>query len=177
VQAFDRSGLASAPSEVQWFEVFPPLPPTIESLEVSVSGDAATLSGTAADPNADLDFIQLAILKDGAVVASTIADGLESWSGTIRGLAPGSYEARAQAFDASDLVSDFSLVDFSIRDPQTTCVTARNSEHLGAERARYSVRQRRYLALGSNDSLGANAQAKTSLSGSAGFWKRVPSCP
>jgi hypothetical protein len=177
VQAFDRSGLASAPSEVQWFEVFPPLPPTIESLEVSVSGDAATLSGTAADPNADLDFIQLAILKDGAVVASTIADGLESWSGTIRGLAPGSYEARAQAFDASDLVSDFSLVDFSIQDPQTTCVTARNSEHLGAERARYSVRQRRYLALGSNDSLGANAQAKTSLSGSAGFWKRVPSCP
>jgi hypothetical protein len=118
------------------------------------------------------------ILEDGAVIASTIAQGLESWSGTIAGIAPGTYAARAQAFDASDLVSDFSdVIDFSIQAPSSTCVSDRNHKHVQASRAWYSPRQRRYLALGSNDSLGQSAQAVTSLQGSGQYWDRVPFCP
>jgi hypothetical protein len=177
-EAIDERGQSSGDSEPIFFHVLEPQPPIIESFEASVTNDTVRLSGTASDVNNDIDFVMLAVLENGEVVASVIADGTSAFSGTIDALAPGSYQARAQAFDDGGFVSDPSeLLDFTIEVPSTSCIVATNSEHVSAGRAVFVWRRMRYEAVGSGDSLGRRSWATTSLDGSGDFWSRVEACP
>jgi hypothetical protein len=175
VQAFDRAGFASAPSGPYYFEVLPPMPPVIDSVAVSVVGSKVTVSGSASDPNNDIQRVEITILKGGAVFASTVASGTTTFSGIVSGLPAGSYAARAQAFDSSGFVSTLGdSIPFDIT-VTTTCVTDTNRHH--SDNGRATVTKGTYYAVGSNDSLGKSATTVTSLLGSAGYWSRVQKCP
>ena len=114
----------------------------------------------------------------GSVVESVFAEGTETFTGTFSDLPPGSYEARAQAFDESGLVGDASeLVPFEIT-ASLLCITDTNSNHVDAGRATYVFTRLRYEAVGSGDNLGRFGFSERSLSGSSeGNWERVASCP
>lgn len=178
VEAFDATGLSSGPSDPIEVVVYYPAPPSIDSFDVVVDGDSVTMSGTASDLNGDIDFVALSVLKAGAVVASTFADGTEEFSGTFTDLPAGSYQARAQAYDDAGYVSAPSeLVPFEIEAASVTCITDTNTHHVDAGRAEYSVRRLRYEAVGSGDQLGRFGWSTRSLSGSGDYWERVSSCP
>jgi hypothetical protein len=173
-QAFDAAGLSSAVSPPIPFSIVPFAPPHIDSIAVSVNSINVVVSGTASDVNHDLTFVQISILKNGAVFDGLVATGKETWSGTISTLLPGIYSARAQAFDATGRVSGFSTtVAFTVTD---RCVADTNAHHQTAGRATFTSKNG-YRALGSNDSLGKVATTITALQGAAGLWKRVTSCP
>jgi hypothetical protein len=56
------------------------------------------------------------------------------------------------------------------------CFSASNGEHVSGGRAQFFL-DTVYLALGSEDFLGTDAEEVTSLQGGAGFWEQVESCP
>jgi hypothetical protein len=68
------------------------------------------------------------------------------------------------------------LCDETANACQPTCFTDTNANHTTAGRAYARRNNRDYFAVGSHDALGRGT-AVTSLSGSGGFWQRVPSCP
>ncbi|MFZ5893603.1 MAG: hypothetical protein ACOY0T_21250 [Myxococcota bacterium] len=174
-QAIDRAGFVSAPNGPYYFEVKQAQPPVIDTTTVSVNGNSVTVAGTASDPNDDIQKVEVTILQEGTVVAAVVATGTTSFSGTISGLAAGAYAARAQAFDSAGFVSTFGApIPFDIT-AVSTCVTDTNLHHRAAGRA--IVTRGKYYAVGSNDLLGKNGEAVTSLSGSIGYWRRVPQCP
>lgn len=172
VQAFDAAGFASAPSEMYYFEILQPAPPSIDSLTAEVSNGKVTVSGTASDPNDDITQVQLTIVKDGTVVASQVATGLTNFSGTIAGLGAGSYTARAQATDSFGFVSALATAPFDIT---LECYADTNGHHLSAGRA--ELKRGAFYAVGSHDALGRRANQLTSLSGSGGYWSKVDHCP
>ena len=173
VQAVDAAGYVSAPSEPVYFEILSPQPPTVDSVEVAVSGGKVTVSGTASDVNNDITKVQITILKDGAVVVAPVATGTTSFSATLAGLAPGSYAARAQAFDSFGFTSTLSApIPFEIT---AQCVADTNAHHVTAGRA--LLKKGTYYAVGSQDSLGKKPNQTTALSGSDGYWSKVASCP
>jgi hypothetical protein len=175
VQAVDKAGFVSAPSEVFYFEILQPAPPTIDSIAVSVSGNKVTVLGTASDPNDDITKVQITILKEGVVVASAVATGTNTWTGTISGLAVGSYAARAQAFDSYGFATVLTEpIPFTIA-PTIKCFTATNSKHRNQGRAERVGGV--FYAVGSHDNLGPGPSTVTSLSGSSGDWHQVSSCP
>ncbi len=175
VQAVDRAGFVSAPTEVFYFEILQPAPPTIDSIAVTVSGNKVTVAGTASDPNDDITKVQITILKDGVLVASAVATGTNTWTGTVSGLAVGTYAARAQAFDSYGFATVLTEpIPFTIT-PTIKCFTATNSKHRNQARAERVGGV--FYALGSHDNLGPGASTVTSLRGSGSDWHEVSNCP
>jgi hypothetical protein len=171
-QVVDQAGFVSAESDPIYFEILYPAGPTIDSISAAPSGSTVTVSGTASDPNNDITQIQLTIVKDDTVVASEVATGVTSFSGTVSGLAAGAYTARAQAFDSFGFASLLSSVPFEVT---VACITATNASHKQSGRA--TLEKGTYFAVGSHDALGKKANATTSLSGSDGDWHKVDKCP
>jgi hypothetical protein len=115
-QAFDKTGLFSPEVSIFVF-IISPLPPAIDSITASPSGNSVLVSGTASDPNNDIAFVEISVVQNGVVVASTVATGTTTWSGMVTGLAPGSYVARGQAFDQAGLASALTDAPFDIAAP------------------------------------------------------------
>ena len=115
-QAFDKTGLFSPEVSIFVF-IFNPVPPSIDSITASPSGNSVLVSGTASDLNNDIAFVEITVVKNGVVVANTVATGTTTWSGMVTGLAPGSYVARGQAFDQAGLASALTLAPFDIAAP------------------------------------------------------------
>ena len=172
VQAEDAAGYVSAPSDFIYFEILQPMPPTIDTFQAVATGGKVTVSGTASDPNNDITKVQITILKNGTVVASQVATGTTSFSATISGLGGGSYVARAQAVDSFLFTSTLVEAPFDIT---VQCVADTNKNHAAAGRA--TIKKGTYYAVGSQDSLGKQANQKTSLSGGGSYWSKVLKCP
>ncbi|HET9959099.1 MAG TPA: hypothetical protein VFQ61_31630 [Polyangiaceae bacterium] len=173
-QAVDRAGFVSAWSDLYFFTVLPALPPVLKSVAVSVKGSNAIVSGSAGDPNNDIQYVEVTILQNNEIVAFRKAQGTSDFSAIILGLAAGKYSARAQAFDSTGFASALTdPVTFDIAAEQ--CVTDSNGGHKSFGRAKSA--QGNYYAVGSGDALGHKASTITALSGSAEFWTRVARCP
>jgi hypothetical protein len=177
-QAFDESGVASAPSAPVIFEVLTPAAPRIDSIEAVPNGGAPVIRGTASDPNGDIEKVVVTVLSDGVVVASAESSDFDPFSVTLEGLPAGVYTARAQAVDMSGLASALSPeVSFAVEEGAAVqCITATNAEHQEAGRAIGLFGDIFFLAVGSNDFLGVGGSSVTSLSGAGESWDRVDDC-
>jgi hypothetical protein len=177
-QAFDESGLASAPSNPVIFQVLSPVAPSIDSIEAVANGSTPVVRGTASDPNGDIEKVIVTVLSNGVVVDSAESSDFDPFEVTLDGLPPGVYTARAQAVDMSGLASTLSPeVSFVVEEGAAVqCITATNAEHQAAGRAIGLFGDVFFLAVGSNDFLGIGGSTVTSLSGSGQLWEHVDGC-
>jgi hypothetical protein len=177
-QGFDRAGNAGQPGGFISFFVQSPQPPVIDSIEVISSAGSTEIRGFASDPNNDIESVVVTVRQGGQVVASGESPTAAPYGVVFDELPPGNYTARAQAFDTAGLASDLSAeVSFTVgAGGGLACITATNTEHQAAGRARALFGDTFFFAAGSFDFLGINGGIVTSLTGSGGFWDRVDSC-
>lgn len=81
-----------------------PAPPTIDSINVSISGTNVTVSGTASDPNGDIVKVHVTFYVFFSYPATLDATGTTNYSATLS-LPPGVHGATVQAEDAAGYVS------------------------------------------------------------------------
>lgn len=177
-QGFDRAGNAGAPGGFINFLVQSPQPPVIDSIEAISSTGSTEIRGFASDPNNDIERVVVTVRQGEQVVASGESPTAAPYSVVFDQLPQGNYTARAQAFDTAGFASALSPeVTFTVgAGGGLPCITATNSEHQAAGRARALFGDTFFFAAGSFDFLGINGGIVTSLTGSGGFWDRVDSC-
>ena len=177
-QAFDRAGFESDPSSAVTFEIGNPAAPSIDSIAATPSNGETIISGTASDPNGDIEKVVVTVLQGGQIITSGESGAFDPYSVRFSGLRVGSYSARAQAFDASGLASTLSEeVPFEVTAASNVqCIVATNSEHQAAGRAEALFGDTFFFALGSNDFLGVGGGSVTALRGAGSSWEQVESC-
>ncbi|MGW3957728.1 serine hydrolase [Streptomyces sp. NPDC004752] len=90
-------------------------PPTLTSMNVTVSGVNATISGTAADVDGDLAKVVVQLGTSTPVNVTVDASG--NWSTTLTGLANGSHSVTAKAVDVPGNQSTTQSKTFTIQAP------------------------------------------------------------
>lgn len=94
-----------------------PAPPTIDSINVAISGTNVTVSGTASDPNGDIVKVRVTFYVYLSYAATMDATGTTNFASTLS-LPPGVHGATVQAEDAAGYVSAPSeFVYFEILQP------------------------------------------------------------
>ena len=86
----------------------------IESININVNGNSATVYGTASDANGDLEIINLSLETGNTVYSGIIAEGTYDWTYTFPDLEKGDYIVRAYAIDAEYNWSEYKSLSFSI---------------------------------------------------------------
>lgn len=81
-----------------------PAPPNVDTVNVSVSGTVATVSGTASDPNSDIAKVQVTFWISLYVPVTLDATGTSNYSVSL-GLPQGTHAVQVQAIDRAGFVS------------------------------------------------------------------------
>lgn len=159
--------------------VQPQAAPVVDGFSVTATSNAVTITGTASDPNNDLDQVFLDVGTQ-----TIVCSGTSNFSCTVSGLTPGSYSYTG--LTAQDILGNQSAIlgpiAFNI-DATPQCVTAQNTLHISAGRATSCglVFLPSACAIGSSDNLGYTSGFYNLTSSvqeqSSGYWVKVSSCP
>ncbi|THB70247.1 MAG: DUF5011 domain-containing protein [Gammaproteobacteria bacterium] len=171
VKAVDNAGNQSELENVN-FEITGNSKPTIDTHQYTTDGLTVTFTGTASDPDGNLDRVVLALGAAGGVVCDGAANFTCTWTATQSG----TYALGVVAIDTLDTYSDQAgPYQITLEEQVETCFTTTNQEHVDANRAslRYNIL---VYANGSNDYLGMTGDTTSLQETSDDVWEKVASC-
>ncbi len=145
--------------------------PTIDTHQYSQNGSTITFTGTASDPDGDLDRVILTLAAAGGIVC----EGTANFTCVFEATQPGTYTLGVVAVDALDNYGEVQGPYEFVVEAGPSCVTDTNTNHGTAGRAtlKYNVL---YYAAGSNDYLGMANDTTSLEETSTGNWSKVSSC-
>ncbi|MFL0810249.1 MAG: DUF5011 domain-containing protein [Agarilytica sp.] len=187
IYASDTSGLNSA-TETITLEVDGGTAPIVDNVALTVNdaNGSADVSVTASDTDNDIVVVQFVI--DGTSVVRLPLAG-NNLTTTLTNLAPGTHTLDVTVEDSYGNISTIDTTTFDVVET-TACFTDTNSNHETANRATsteecsfsfggtcYGTITTNWYAVGSNNNLGTNASATTSLlESSPGYFEEVAAC-
>ncbi len=95
-----------------------PQPPVVNSTSVSVVADDVIITGTASDPENDIEASVIYFMGGGVE-----CEGTTNFTCTISDLAPGAYEAAVKVTDSGMRDSELVYVNFVVEEPMPAIVT------------------------------------------------------